>query len=115
MIDPFEIDKNEDINIEHIYDVIYGSLLNYYNDVFLNYRLIKKNDSVMLLKIIDIEQYEFVCSFSIDFDNNRILIIYNENDEQKVQSFKLEYDIESNKYKIYKNFIFIFNESHKKL
>lgn len=101
MIDPFEEDLSEDINIDHIYNIIYGSLLTYYKDIFLNYRIIKKDDIIYLLKIID-EDYEIVCYFNIDQDF--IVVNYQEQGQLKNERFKLEYDLNDNKFKIYKIF-----------
>lgn len=108
MIDPFEEDMNEDFSINDIYDVIYSSLITYYKDICLDYRVIKKDIYVIVLKKIE-DEYDFICSFNIDDD--MVLIIYKENNNsQNYQSFKLENNIESNKFKLYKNFKLIFDK-----
>jgi hypothetical protein len=109
MINPFEEDMNEDFNIDDIYDVIYSSLLTYYKNIFHDYRVIKKDIYVIVLKKIDDENYKFICSFNIDNDD-KIEIYYNNNNKQYYQGFKLENNIESNKFKLYKNFKLIFDE-----
>ena len=117
-IDPFgeeDWEEFDDIQLEDIYDVIYGSLLTYYKDNFMSCHMIKTNDDVALYeKSKNYDDNKLICSFSIK--GEYVSVIFETKGattkvlKRAVGTFKLTKNLNDDKVNVSKKFRFVFNE-----
>jgi len=105
---PFEEEDWEELelNINHIYDVIYGCIMSYYIKEYMNYHLIKKvdDDEILLKEKINDEESNLVCTFKIN-DTKVDIICGNEK-----RFVNLTDDINKDKFKVFLGFRLTFDK-----
>jgi len=103
-IDPFEEEDWEELelNLDHIYDVVYGCIMSYYTKEYMNYNLIKKeeDDEILLKEKISDEESNLVCTFKINNNNDKVDIIY----ENQRKTVNLIDDVNKDKFKVFLGF-----------
>lgn len=109
-IDPFEEEDWEELelNLDHIYDVIYGCIMSYYTNEYMNYNLIKKDDNgeILLKEKIDDEESNLVCTFKINENNDKVDILYDE----QIKTVNLVDNINNDKFRVFLGFRVTFDK-----
>ena len=109
-IDPFEEEDWEELelNIDHVYDVVYGCIMSYYTKEYMNYNLIKKDedDEILLREKINDEESNLVCTFKINHNNDKVDIIY----ENQRKIVNLIDDVKKDKFKVFLGFRVTFDK-----
>jgi len=84
-IDPFAEEEWDEIELklDDIYDVIYGCIMTYYKEQYMNYNLRIKDNTIFLTEKIDEDNDDLICSFNITNDVT-VNIIY------KLQEYNIE-------------------------
>ena len=108
-IDPFEEEDWEELelNSDHIYDVIYGCVMSYYKERYMEYNVVKKDDVVLLKEKLDDENSQIICSFTINENNDKVEILY-ENQEKRIVN--LVANIKNDKFKVFFDFRVTFDK-----
>lgn len=108
-IDPFEEEDWEELelNSDHIYDVIYGCVMSYYKERYMEYNVVKKDDVVLLKEKLDDENSQIICSFTINENNDKVEILY-ENQEKRIVN--LVDNIKNDKFKVFFGFRVTFDK-----
>jgi len=108
-IDPFEEEDWEELelNSDHIYDVIYGCVMSYYKERYMEYNVVKKDDVVLLKEKLDDENSQIICSFTINENNDKVEILY-ENQEKRIVN--LVDNIKNDKFKVFFDFRVTFDK-----
>lgn len=115
--DPFEEDWAEvyGIQLREVYDIIYGSIMTYFKDQFMDYRVIQLDDldEIMIVKRQpDQDEDKYVCSFFRKED--KIEIIYELKPVGEIRRKHTEFDLTNqvnlDKWEVFKTFRNIFNE-----
>jgi len=106
-LDPFAEENWEEIELklDDIYDVVYGCIMSYYKDKYLNINLVKTDDTIILTEKND-DNDDIICEFSINYDDMIVDIVY----ETQKRHVQLENKIKSDKFKVFLGFRVTFDK-----